>query len=192
MIDLNGEEFKEREYTPIFNKGVAGRVENVTIRIEKRGINDKPGAPLYKIIAIDNDGAEVNGAFFFKDETDKKNNGFLVSRAVHIARAIIPSDFKFETFDTYAATLDYLFKLIAKESVGKTFNVFVTYGTKGYPSKYLALRYFEFIEAGDVSEKETRLFAKKDDLLERIEEDIKPPNASDFDVLSTDSDDSWI
>ena len=188
MIDLNGEDFKEREFAPIFNKGVAGRVENVKIRIDKRGIDDQPGAPLYKLIAIDEAGAEVNGAWFFKDETEAINK-YLVNRAVHLARAVVGGGFTFETFDTYAATLDYLFKLVAKESVGKTFSVFVTYGSVGHASKYMGLRFFDFIEPSTVTAGETRLFKKKDDLLERVEEDAPAPSSDD---LGTSDDNGWV
>lgn len=194
MIDLNGGDFAEREYLPVFNKGVAGRVEKVTIRIDKRGIDDTPGAPLYKINAIDSEGAEVNAAFFFKEESDTRNNGFLVNRAVHLARAVVGGDYKFETFETYAATLDYLFKLVTKESIGKTFTIFCTYGNIKHASQYMGLRFFEFIEAGNVSVEDSRLVKKKDDLLVKVEEDALPSTSSDFEVVpgKKPTTESWI
>ena len=195
MFDLNGEDFQEKEVKRIFNNGNGGKVNNVTIsKVEKKQIGEAPAAPDYRIFFADEGGAEVNIGFWreAKDDTSAKRE---LGRLVHIARAVLGKDYVFPSIGSYTEGVDTLSKLIATNSSGKAFNLFVAYGNEGYPKKYLTIRYFDFIETADTPESESRLFVKKNDLLSPITEDA--PVGSDGDVFSSGSesdldDDSWV
>lgn len=161
----------------IFNDGKAGLVKNVKIKVEKKKASDPDTYPDYKLIATDNAGGEVNqGFYFFKANKDKddaanaKNEQLLVSRVLSIARATVADveNFKFPEVKDSKDALNKLFKVIKENSEGKLFNVYVTYGTPSWPSKYLGFRFFDFIE---LATEESKLFPKQGDLLERISED---------------------
>lgn len=193
MINLNSDNFKEREYAAIFNGGAAGRVEDVTIEVTKKSPVDPDNQPDYKVFVVDQNGAKVNEGFYYADENDSKKGDLLVSRIVHIARAVLGKDYEFPTYTSYKEAADGLFKLIAKNAGEQTFSVFVTYGNVGYPSKYLKLRYFDFIEPSSVDANATRLFTKKTDLMERITADAPLPTEGILSGGSNESsDDDWV
>lgn len=183
MIDLNGNEFKG---TTIFNGGNAGLAENVTISaIERKKVDDPGNYPDYKVIIKDPTGAEISqGFYYYTPSPDKsaqenaKRETQEVSRVLHIARAVMGADYQFPGVTTAKEAFDVLFKLIKENFTGKTFNVFVTYGTDFKPSKYLGLRYFDFIES---SEGTSRLRTKPADNMERLVEDSDdtPVNEAD-------------
>ena len=56
-INLNDESYNVKDSGPIFNGGVAGIAENVTMSIIKRKADDKDGAPEYKLVFTDDAGA---------------------------------------------------------------------------------------------------------------------------------------
>ena len=190
MINLNGENFKEKEFATIFNNGKAGKVNNVTISVTKKTAADADNLPDFKLIATDVNGGEVNDGFYYAEEAKQQLS---INRVLHIARAVLGADYVFPEFADYKAVIDGLFKLIKKNAEDKKFNIYVTYGNVGYPSKYLKIRYFDFLEAAGTDEAVSRLFKKKNDLLERITEDAPSlPASTEGTTSTTDSDDDWI
>jgi|TARA_R110000822_G_scaffold152112_4_gene291293 hypothetical protein len=173
-IDLNGKEF---EGTAIFNGGNAGLAKDVSIFVNKRKVDEPENYPDYKLIIKDSSGAELSQGFYYFTPNAQKDEAYNdkratqeVSRVLHLTRAVMGSDY---TFPAEVASVkeayDLLFKLVNENVEGKTFNVFVTYGTTMRPSKYLGVRYFDYIEpAGGVS----RLRVKRTDSMERVVADV--------------------
>ncbi len=191
MFDLNGKDFKE---TTIFNNGAAGVAKNVTISVDVR----KPGEPEtnspYKLIVKDNDGGLLTGWFNYPTKRDGQTEEQVkvaakreISRVLHIARAVVGPTYKYP--DTAGMTpksiVDILFKIIGDNAGDSKFNVFVTYGTKDYPSKkgYLNLRYFNFIERAS-EDGSTKLREGANDLMIRVVADDDSLPASGMDITS--------
>lgn len=188
MFDLNGEDFAEREIKGIFNAGVAGKTDNIIIKeVYKKKMEDREGSPDFKIIFADTDNQEINIGFWKKSSNEKLD----ISRALHVARAIVGKDYKFPAANDYKDALEKLMKIIAKESKDKLFNLYTNYGTEKYPKKFLTVRYFDFIEAADF-DGNSKLFKKKDDLLENIVSDDKPKASSNEDDTNEDDNDDWL
>lgn len=194
MINLNSDNFKEKEFAPRFNAGKAGRVSNVTIAVTKKTAADADNLPDYKLIVTDENKGEVNEGFYYAADGDDSKGKLLANRVLHIARAVLGADYEFPEYATYKDVVDGLFKLIKKNADGKTFSVFVTYGNIGYPSQFLKLRYFDFIESGDVAEEATRLYKKKNDLMIKMTEDapMSKPAASMEGTDDSENDDDWV
>lgn len=159
----------------IFNNGIAGKVNNVKIKVTKKTAVDPENAPDYKVVFSDPIG-DVNVGFYypvanplFDEKRNKDLEGWTIGRILSIAKALLPKEFVFENKETSKEVVDYLFNLIRTNSEGKTANVFVTYGTTAKASKYLGVRYFDFIESSDTVN--SRLAKKPADVMERIEAD---------------------
>lgn len=159
----------------IFNNGIAGKVNNVKLSVTKKTAVDPENAPDYKVLFTDPIG-NVNVGFYYHvnnplydDKRNKDLEGWTIGRILSIAKALLPKDYVFETKETSKEVIDYLFTLIRQNSEGKTVNVFVTYGTTAKASKYLGVRYFDFIESADTVN--SRLAKKPADVMERIEAD---------------------
>jgi len=172
MINLNGKEF---EGNTIFNGGNAGLVRNVKISVEKKQAGSPDTYPEYKLIATSDAGGSVNqGFYYFKpnpsspDEYNQKRERQELSRVLHIAKAVLGADYVFPEVKTTKEAVDVLFGLIKDNVEGKVFNVYVTYGTKNRPGRFLGLRYFNFIER---AVENTRLIPNNMDLLTKITED---------------------
>jgi hypothetical protein len=177
MLDLNGKEFAEKKIS-IFNGGVAGAVDNTTISVEKKKSTDPQTYPDYKLIVEDEDGQKINQGFYYpsdnpqKDaEANKKRANMEVGRVLSIARAVVGTSYEFPAVNGAKEAFDTLFKIIHDNAGASKFRVFVTYGQVSYPSKYLGLRYFDFIEPSELEGKKTKMTAKPNDLMERITPD---------------------
>ena len=170
-IDLNGKEFEGG--TAIFNGGNAGLVKDVTISVTKRQVDEPENYPNYKLVVKDSAGAEISQGFYYftpnpqKDEAyNEKRATQEVSRVLHLARAVMGADYNFPAeIGSVQEAYDVLFKLVKDNAEGKKFNIFVTYGTTMRPSKYLGVRYFDYIEAATDS---SRLRVKTADNMERV------------------------
>ena len=169
-IDLNGKEFEGGN--AIFNGGNAGLCKNVTIEVKKRQVDEPEKYPDYKLFAKDATGAEISQGFYYftpnpqKDEAQNEKRATQeVSRVLHIARAVLGSDYEFPEIGTVKEAYDVLFTLVNDNAGDKKFNVFVTYGTITRPSKYLGIRYFDFVESAEGA---SRLITKRGDSMERI------------------------
>jgi len=189
MFDLNEKKFGG---TVIFNNGQGGLVKDVTISVEKRGAGEPDTYPNYKLVIEDNTGGKINQGFYYPkndpqksaEENDKKAVRE-VSRIVHLAKAVMGANYEFPKVESATEAFDTLFKLVRDNAGAKKYNVFVTYGTAGYASKFMGLRYFDFIE--DAATPVTRLRVKPGDLLERVEQDV-PSDGLDGGTKS----ESWV
>jgi hypothetical protein len=192
MIDLNGKEFKQTSVA-IFNNGEAGAVKNVGMVIEKKEPTDPGNRPDYKVIFSDEIGSINQGFYYFtpnpQDAPDRQKTRETqeVSRVLHLARAVMGTDYAFPAVETSKQAYDVLFDLISKNTADKRFNVFVTYGTLSRPNKkgYLGVRYFDFIEPADSTP--SRLRVKPQDLMHRVDPDA--PKAEGTDSTTSES---WI
>lgn len=177
MIDLNGSEFNKPALA-IFNNGVAGRVDNVAIsveRVHKLDIADKN--PDYQVIFTDKTGSINLGIYYPGDDSTDSKNKILAQKCTDLVRAVAGDDYVFPTYNSYKEMVDSCMKILADNCKGKLVNVIATYGTVGFPKRYLGIyKNFNFVEAAGTNP--TRLKISKnpnkpeyDDLFERIVED---------------------
>tara|TARA_R110000851_G_scaffold315229_3_gene477571 strand:- start:2976 stop:3569 length:594 start_codon:yes stop_codon:yes gene_type:complete len=169
-IDLNGNDFNG---SAIFNGANAGLASNVTITVNKKQVDEPENYPDYKLVMKDAAGSELSQGFYYYTPNPQKDEDYNerranqeVSRVLHLARAVMGADYKFqEEINSVKEAYDLLFKLVSDNAGDKKFNVFVTYGTTVRPSKFLGLRYFDYIES---AEGDSRLFGKRTDSMERV------------------------
>jgi len=182
MINLNeiSQENKNEEVA-IFNNGVAGRVKNLRVEVKRKTAEDSPNSPDYKLFYIDDNGGKVNDGIYYPDNSGKGNPKFALSRLVNVLHSLNPSTIGKELpqFEEYKPAVDFLMKQIAESSKAGRVNVFVNYGTKGYPSQYLSVRKVNFVEPVSADDTVTKLkpaFSddevkqRYNDVLERIQE----------------------
>jgi hypothetical protein len=180
MIDLNGVDFAEK-VVKVFNNGVGGKVDNVTIKVEKKSLDGHVNAPDYNVVFTDSEGASASAGFYYEG-----NEQILISRALHVGRAVLGAEYKFPPAENTKDALNKIMKLIKDNSEGKLFNTFCTYGNANYkPSQYLNIRFFDFIEPADTEN--TRLRVKNGDLLEKVAQDAPTTKVSD-----AGADDDWV
>lgn len=170
----------------IFNGGNAGKVNNNTVTVERKKSTDADNAPDYKVFYKDEHGSVINQGFYYhKDNSlydakkNKDNEVYLVGRVLSIAKAVLGKEYVFAEYQTSKEAIDGLFKLVNDNADGKTFDVFVTYGTTSKPSQYLGLRYFNFIEATGTMP--SRLVKSNTDQMERIVADAPQTEGSTAD-----------
>ena len=186
MIDLNGSDFAEK-VVKVFNNGVGGKVDNVTIKVEKKKIDGHAQAPDYNIDFVDGEGAIASAPYYYEG-----NEQVLISRALHAGRAVLGADYVFPAAENTKDALDKIMKLIRDNCEGKLFNTFCTYGNANYkPSQYLNIRYFDFIEPAETAN--TRLRVKAGDLLEKVTQDApSSPSTPSSDTSLAGGDDDWV
>ena len=183
MINLNeiSQDNSSNEEVVIFNGGDAGRVKNVRVEVKRKTSEDSPNSPDFKIFYVDDNGGKVNDGIYYPDDSGKGNPKFALSRLVQLLHSINPSlvGKELPEFQEYKEAVDFLMKQIAEASRTGRVNVFVNYGTKGYPSQYLRVRKINFVENISVSDNITRLKpaintdetkSQYDDVMARIEE----------------------
>lgn len=170
---------KEQGGIAIFNNGKGGRVENVTLEIKKKGVDyqdEGKNKPDYQVVYTDASGASTNEGFYYLDPA-KHNAQFTtfdkaVEKQWNKFASIITAAGGDPTIEAKDAKemLDKMAILTKKAIEGASFNVFVNYGTKSNPKKYLQIRsWVPFIEAASVTEANTKLKAGNLDQIERIE-----------------------
>jgi hypothetical protein len=172
----------------VFNNGAAGKVENVSITIEKKKADEPDSYPPYKLVVTDGSGGTpINQGFYFDESDDEKRQTQTIQRIKSIAKAILPEDFVYPTVNSYTEAVNSLFKIIKDNCDGKKVNVFVTYGYVGQQklAKYLGLRMFNFIEETNVSF--SRLKSSATDIMERPIADAPIADAQGGDVKKDDS-----
>lgn len=177
MFDLN--DFGNK----IFNNGNAGVAENVSIKLEERGIEEPDNRPDFKLIFTDVTGATINkGFYYFKKRNDKteeeniKLEKSALNEVVDAARSIASPEHIFPKFNTSLEAIKYLVNFIKSNSENKKVDIYVNYGTKMVPNKYLQVRKFNYI--APVGYGKTILKVNDKDLLERIQKD-EPKNEGD-------------
>ena len=212
MMDLNGNDYAQQT-TKVFNQGAAGKVDNVKIKeIVKRQVDDAPNSPDFKVVFEDQDGANLSWSIYYFEpkegapaEQVERSQKFYLQRIVALVRAIMGADYVFPQVKDAKDAVNKLLKVVATtiKKEEKLVNLFVTYGTVGYPNKrgYLGLRFFDFIEPADTPKGSSRLFVKvnktnpnQSDLMERVVEDLPKINESlEGSSEDSDSDDGeWL
>lgn len=185
-FNLNGEEFKSQSVV-IFNNGEAGKVENVSIKVEKRKVDEPDNAPDFKVIFTDNNNASVNlGIYYPNEQSTEGQTKMTVGKCLAIARAVLGNEYIFPEVKSTKEAVDVCMSLTAKAQENAKVNIFVTYGTVGAPKKYIGVyKNFDFIEAvGTVGSKLRRTNnplpekSQYNDLMERIVEDAVEGNTS--------------
>ena len=185
-FNLNGDEFKSQSVV-IFNNGEAGKVENVSIKIEKRKVDEPDNAPDFKVIFTDENNASVNlGIYYPNEQSTEGQTKMTVGKCLAIARAVLGNEYIFPEVKSTKEAVDVCMSLTAKAQENAKVNVFVTYGTVGAPKKYIGVyKNFDFIEAvGTVGSKLRRTNnplpekSQYNDLMERIVEDAVESNTS--------------
>jgi len=182
MFDLNGDDFKSQSVA-IFNNGVAGKVENVSIKVDRKKADDADNAPDYKLIFTDSIGSVNMGIYYPTSESTEQQVKLTVGKVLAIARAVLGEDHVFEAVSTAKEAIDLCMKLVNKAQETAKVNIFVTYGTKGNPKSYLSIyKNFDFIEKTGTTASKLRVTKNPskpqyDDLLERIEADQAAPVA---------------
>lgn len=177
MINLNGTEFNS-PVVAIFNNGVAGKVENVKISIEKRKLDDPDNAPAYKIIFTDDYGSINMGLYYPTEQSTESQNKMLAQKCADLVKAVTNDEFIFPEFASYTEMLDGCMKIIAQNSENARVNVFATYGTVSKPKNYLGIyKPFNFIEKTGTTPSKLKLTKNPNkpeynDLLEKIEQDV--------------------
>jgi hypothetical protein len=194
MFNFSKDNFSEGSNVVIFNNGDGGKVNNVTIEIQKKGVDYEDAVgnkPAYQIVYTDADGGKTNdGVFYlveatfnpqystFEEAVQKQWNRLA---AIVIAAGGDPSI----TAKTPVEMVDQMAVLIKNATKGKSFNVLANYGVKSNPKKYIQIRSWSpFIESADTPESESKLKPGKNDQLEKIE----LPDA----VSSAPSTNDWI
>jgi len=200
MFDLNGEEFKSQS-TLIFNNGEAGKVENVSISVEKKDPAGPDNAPEYKVIFTDDAGATINMGIYYptpNEMYDEAKNASLaklnVGRVLSIAKAVVGNDYVFPAVGSPKEAVDALMRITAQNAEDARVNIFATYGTVGKPKSYLGVyKNFDFIEAFGANPSRLRRVMKGnqyDDQMERILEDAPITDAGQ--ATETPKKQSWI
>lgn len=161
--------------TAIFNNGLAGKVENVSIEVKRKEATGPFSYADYTLVVTDGVGSSLNNLFSYHKNNDQydaaknqANQGYLLGRIQTIAQSVLPAGFVYPDVAGMSCNeiVDLLFKLIHDNATDKKVNVFVTYGTKTKPSQYMGLRFFNFIEA--LGTTKSRLSATGNDMMERI------------------------
>jgi hypothetical protein len=194
MINLNDDKFGGVQ---IFNDGVAGKVSNVTIEVEKKASNEPDSNPDYNLFAIDKAGNKVKRAFWYwkpnpqyDDKTNESMQRSDISVIVALAKAVMGDTYELPEVGSIKEAYDVIFKLVKENAGNKKFNVFATYGTTKKPSIYIGLRKSDFIEPADTIEEKSRLVQGARDIMERILPDA-PVNTESFAVSSATST-KWV
>lgn len=198
MIDLNSEDYNQKEGKAIFNEGNAGIVDNVRVSLVRRKPEDKETAPDYKVVFTDEKGAECNTSFWY---VEKPTTYDTVEKLIqkqgkvlkHLAHAILGDNFKFPPFANAKEMLDGIMKsLNGGLAKAGTFRIFANYGTKDYPKSFIQPRsWVPFMESSTVALDATRLKPGNIDQMTRKEED-KVDVGTDAGNASTDDDgDDW-
>lgn len=191
MFDLNGEDFKSKSFS-IFNNGIAGKVENVSIDIVKKQTTDADNAPDYKINFTDENGTVNMGLYYPSADATDQQIKTQVSKALSITRAVMGNDYVFDAVSNAKEAIDLCMKVSKKNSEGAKVTIFVTYGTLGNPKKYIGVyKTFDFIEKTGTTPSKLRKTSNPakpqyNDLMEAIEQDEIPTTQ-----LAADTDD-WV
>jgi hypothetical protein len=146
MINLNDESYDSKPGVQIFNDGVPGIVENVTISIEKKKPEDKPNSPDYKVVFTDEKGGQTNLSFWYVTQANEwKTLEELVKAQAksmkHILHALLGKETQLPSFNNATEMLNGCMKMIhdgAKNGV--KFRVYTNYGTTQSPKAYLQVR----------------------------------------------------
>lgn len=171
--------------TAIFNNGLAGKVEGVSVEVKRKEATGPFSYADYTVLVTDPSGSSLNNLFSYHKNNDQydqtknqANQGYLLGRIQTIAQSVLPAGYVYPDVAGMSCNeiVDVLFKIIHDNATDKKVNVFVTYGTKTKPSQYMGLRFFNFIESQETTK--SRLSATGNDMMERIVADAPTGDTS--------------
>lgn len=155
----------------VFNNGNAGKVKNCKIRLEKKPEGDTSRNPDFKLYITDSTNSTISPGFYLPtDEGDpealKNKQGLFLSRLKSIAVAVAPN-VTFPTAIDFEGAVKFLYETIMQNQENSLVNVFVTYGTKMRPSRWLNTRFLRFIESASTPDNQSLLLQSSGDLMEK-------------------------
>lgn len=157
MFNLNSNEF---DGSVLFNDGVAGIVENVTMSCEEKKPEDKEGSPDLKIFFTDSKGGKINFGIWRLNpnseqmEKDVKNLG---TKAKHIFHTIFGSTYTIPAFKDDVALIQGLRDAINRNPK-ELYRITTNYGTVDRPKAFMQVKpYPLFMESMKVAREETKL-----------------------------------
>jgi len=173
-INLNDSSFDSKDVV-IFNEGVAGIVENVSMKAEEKKADDKESAPNLRVIFVDpNNNAEINFGLWNVSGSSKDPDKDLTSlgRTVkHIFHSIYGAAFTIPAFRDDVDMINAVKTAIDRTSTNR-YRVAVNYGSGDYPSVYLRVKKFvPFMENMNISKVDSKLALGTKDFLHPIKAD---------------------
>lgn len=137
MIDINNEQFEEKEVKAVFNGGNSGVVRNCDVYFEKRDVDANERAPLYKLFFKDEIGATVDRAYFTPNEdANDVVKGFFGKEMKHLMSQF-GAEWDKTQFASMLELLTYVIRKVQPLAAGKKFGVAVCFGTLKRPNTYL-------------------------------------------------------
>jgi len=134
------EEYKPKTVV-IFNNGVAGGVDNVTVTVTKDlEANGENKRPVFSIIFTDEKGATTNQGWWLQKQDDEEKG---LKKNITKLRAILEATGFSGTYpsgNSYDELLGKLLKLIGENAKGKKFRVWANYGTTQGPKPFIQVR----------------------------------------------------
>ena len=177
MINLNSDSFKSKQ-VKVFNNGEAGKVRNVKVSVEKRQPDEPVNRPPYNVFYEDGTGAKLKQSwFYFKpkegatEEKLARDQEILIGRLLTLAHSVCGADYQFEEARDINHAVDVIMAAIRENSREALVNIFVTYGNDYRASKYLEVRFFDFIESATTPDSGSRLRVKPNDVMVRLTAD---------------------
>ena len=178
MINLNDNAFDAKEGTAVFNNGVAGVVNDVTLKVERKKPEDKETAPDFKLTFTDANGGTCNTSFWYIKEATSyatieeqiQKQGKVLK---HILHAIYGKDFQLPSFQNATEMLNGCMKLAHEglPNAGK-FRVFANYGTTSSVKQYIQPRsWVPFLETMSTPLESTVLKPGTLDAMAKVEKD---------------------
>lgn len=148
----------------VFNDGIAGVVDNVKMRIEKKASTDTDDKkPVYKLIAADDKG-EVNEGFYYQEPNSKGFNNYQAQKLILLAKGVLGQDVKFPEYATPKETLDGVMRMVAPALSKGFWRIVACYGTIKRRESYLGFKPFgSFIQP--MSEANTLALDKNDNTI---------------------------
>jgi len=140
-IDFNESSEYVKEFK-IFNNGVAGIVENVRVRVEKKSPEDSEKKPAYRLIIQDDKGEINEGFYYYKSADENGFKNYQAQKLILLAKGALGEDVKFPAFSTPVEALDQIMIMVAKGSKNKLYRAVATYGTTKRPDAFLGLKSF--------------------------------------------------
>lgn len=195
MFDLNSADFKSQTVA-IFNNAQAGKVENVSLTVDKKTVEDGERDPDFKITFTNGTGSINMGIYYPTDLSTSSQEKLTVGKVVAITRAVMGDDFVFPEVSSSKEAVSTCMNLVKKNCDDAKVNILVTYGTIGSPKSFLGVyKNFDFIEKAGTTPSKLKLTRNPnkpqyDDLTERIMADA--PASSDASTPVTSKEESWV
>lgn len=139
-FDLSEKRFDDKE-VKVFNNGEAGIVKNCSVRIEKKSADESENAPDYRLIVTDENGGEVNRAYFKRglDDIEGTREEMFGRELKHLAKVFRVEDKAVKAYKSPTEALDGVLKCCHDNQNNIKVNVAVCYGTTTRPRRFLEI-----------------------------------------------------